>query len=248
VATGSGALFKIVDGVSTPLTGVAGAVGIWGFAGNDLYVIAGNAVYSGDGVGPWTSVATLPGGTVNQIWGDQATGTLIVTGFNSRYLQRVGGTWTEPPATSGGLEGIWGCDFAHVWIAGGSGQINTWSPGGVSLDPTYPGGATVRFLSGTGCSDVWAGGPNSTLFHYDGAAWNQVAVAGDQIFITAIASQSDGVVYVGGEQSKVAAVTAAGITSRMRSNDQWDDINTFWRLDNGDLFVGGDKHAIFGRR
>lgn len=248
VAEGSGELWKIVDGVATPLTGVTGAVGIWGFSGSDLYIIAGDAVYSGDGVGPWTSVATLPGGTAKQIWGDQATGTLIVTGLNSRYLQRVGGTWTEPPASTGGLEGIWGCDFAHVWIAGGSGQVHTWNPGGLPLDPTYTSGDVVRFLSGTGCSDVWAGGPNSALSHFDGVSWNSVAIAGNQIFITAVASQSDGVVYVAGEQSKVAMVNTSGITSRTLSSEQWDDIHTLWRLDNGDLFVGGEEHAILGRR
>ena len=93
-----------------------------------------------------------------------------------------------------------------------------------------------------------AGGPNSKLFHYDGVTRNQVPVAGNQIFITAVAAQSDGVVYVGGEQSKIAAVNTGGITSRMLSSNQWDDIHTLWRLDNGEQFVGGETSASLGVR
>jgi hypothetical protein len=252
VAEGSGELWKIVDGVATPLIGVEGARDIWGVSGDELYIVADSFVYRGDGVAPWTLETQLDNTAgfllFQRIWGDPVSGTLIVTAFNGRYMQRIGGTWSEPITGGGGAEGIWGCSVADVWIATGDGSILKWSPGGLTVDATYTGGDPVRFLTGTGCGDVWAGGPNSALYHYDGVAWTPVPIAGDQIFISALASQSPGVVYVGGEQSKIAVVSMAGITSRMLASPQWDDVLTLWRLDNGELFVGGNEHATIGRR
>ncbi len=250
----SGELWKIVDGTATLLTGVYGASGIAGFSGDSIFILADSTLWVGNGVDPWqevTHLAYLGAGQeafFHSIWGDTASHTLIVTGENGRIMQRVGGLWSELPPAGLNVSGVWGCSATQAWIVSGNVQILNWTPGSVTQDPTYTGAMPLAAATGTGCNDAWAGGPNSALFHWDGIAWNEVTVAGDDIFISALAPRSEGAVYVAGEDSKVASVSAAGVTSRMTVRNQGEDIYTIWRLDNGDLVVGSESKVVIGSR
>jgi len=61
-------------------------------------------------------------------------------------------------------------------------------------------------------------------------------------------SRDVGIVYVAGEDSKVAAVSVSGATSRMLANNQNDDIRSLWKLDNGQLVVTGTHTVVLGKR
>jgi hypothetical protein len=251
-------LWKVVNGTTAVSNGIAGATDLWGFSGTELYVIADSTVWRGDGAGNWTFEARLGGGNADfrSIWGDPGSGTLLVTGDNGRYMQRVGGVWSEPTfGIPGGLgvnlREVWGCSASQAWIGSSDGQIWNWTPSGATQDMNYTGvyGAwPIKAFAGGSCSDVWAGGPSNALFHWNGTTWDSLFVTGDQLNIDALAYRDADAVYAGGESGLIASVTATGTVVRMAPNSQGDFIRSLWRLDNGDLVVGGDFTVMLGRR
>ena len=247
-----------VNGIATVTNGIANTTDLWGFSGTELYVVADSTVWRGDGAGNWTFEARLAGGNADfrSIWGDPGSGTLIVTGDNGRYMQRIGGVWSEPTfGVPGGLgvnlREVWGCSATQAWIGSSDGQIWNWTPGGATQDMNYTGvwGAwPIYAFAGTSCTDVWAGGPSNALFHGNGAAWDSLFVTGDQLNINALAYREGNAVYAGGEAGLMTSVTSTGTVVRMTPNSQGDFIRSLWRLDNGDLVVGADYTVMLGRR
>jgi hypothetical protein len=256
-ATTDGLVWKVVDGSATSTTGIVDVIDLWGFSGSELYAIADSTVWKGDGAGNWTVEAHLehngPEAFLISIWGDPGSETLIATGENGRYIQRVGGVWSEPVASPLGvnLREVWGCSGTQAWIGSSNGKIFNWTPAGATEDMTYTGvfGAwPIYAFAGTSCGDVWAGGPSNALFHWNGSAWDSLFVTGDLFNINALAYRDDNAVYAGGEGALLASVTSTGSMVRMQVGNQGDFVRSLWRLDNGDLFVGADNTVTLGRR
>lgn len=248
-------LWKVVDGVYTQLTAPAGAYKIWGFSGDELYVTADSQVWRGDGVGPWTLEATLVGNGdyLNDIWGDPASGLLIVIGDGGRWMTREGGTWAVGPDLHANFTGVWGCSASEAWLVSQDGPVVHWQSGTATIDPAYDGpyGASNYYhanVTGSGCNDVWVTGEGSFTFHWTGAAWDSVDIGTPIYGVDAVAMRAPGELYMGGDQGNAALVNGAGIMTHFTiPTDGW-SVGGFWRLANGELMAYSEGKVLRGLR
>ncbi|MFK7928401.1 MAG: hypothetical protein AB8H79_09430 [Myxococcota bacterium] len=69
----------------------------------------------------------------------------------------------------------WGPDGGDTWIVGGqpeTGLVLRGTAGALDEVPLPDGTPLLNWVHGTAADDVWVGGLNGTLLHWDGAAWS----------------------------------------------------------------------------
>jgi hypothetical protein len=248
---GTGAIAKIENGAVTELNPLPGAHNIWVRNAGEIYVEDGNAVYKGDGVGAWTLEVGTAGLPVSDIWGDAASGNMLVTLLTGDLLIKQGGSWT--PISLGGmtLTGVWGCGPTQAWITTSQGEVFRWNGGpGVTLDTdffgVYGAMAPLNAITGTSCSDVWVGGPVGAV-HWDGNDWTLVTTG---MPVLAVAPRSPGRAYLlHGQASNFEVIAdSAGNKSYFQLQTQNRLVMAAWRLTNGELIVAGERYVLRGVR
>ncbi|MBN9164601.1 MAG: hypothetical protein J0I07_26805 [Myxococcales bacterium] len=126
---------------------------------------------------------------------DAESDTPTLTGFNTQTVYA--------------LHGVWAAAENDVWAVGATGTVRRYR-GDARFWESYDEIPTQEHLyavAGTSPSDIWVAGEDAIVFHYDGAAWTRVKVAGldgrrprfDRIWIAA-----PGKVWVAGQGAIVS--------------------------------------------
>ena len=105
-------------------------------------------------------------------------------------------------APEGAFLSAWGVDPMDVWVVGGQAEAGlvlrgsqaTWIPH--SLPEGTP---LLNWIHGTAANDIWTGGLNGTLLHWNGNEWTDYSVDIDEAFWGIYANSSSDIVAVGGE-------------------------------------------------
>jgi len=176
--------------------------GMWGRGAADVWAIGsangglGQATvwhcdgWNGGAPG-WVETRTTPGAmpwdsepSFNAIWGDPDGEVWVVgDGGKTRYSsgwKDGAATWVVVDSgTSLPLHALWGTGN-EIWAAGAAGTVRRFArqPDGTVTtdDVAFPNRATIRALAGFASNDIWAGGSDGTLAHWDGTAWELVDI------------------------------------------------------------------------
>ncbi len=103
--------------------------------------------------------------------------------------------------TRGAWLSVWGSSADDVWIVGGQPDAGVVLRGsGTSFSQqTLPSTVPIlNWVHGTGPDDVWVGGVQGTLLHFDGTAWTDLSLPVDEAIWGLYAVASDDVYAVGG--------------------------------------------------
>jgi hypothetical protein len=126
----------------------------------------------------WCWERPLPqGSTLVAAWA-AATDDVWAVGSDGIIMHWDGRTWTSRriPGVSDDFGTVWGSGPQDVWVGGGSGMTYHWN--GTAFAPA-PGPYEATGISGTGPRDIWAVmNLTSAVTHYDGSAWAQTALPG----------------------------------------------------------------------
>ncbi len=89
-----------------------------------------------------------------------------LTGFNTQTIIALHGVWVAGPN--------------DVWVVGSTGTVRRWrgDPRFFEAYDEVPTKQHLRVIAGSSPSDIWIAGDEGTVFHYDGAEWTRMKVAG----------------------------------------------------------------------
>ena len=180
------------------------ATDVWA-VGKSSFGLAQTTVWHSDGwnggAPRWTPTTTTPGAmpwdtepTFNAVWGTPSGEIWVVgDGGKTRYSsgwENGAATWAVVDSgTSLPLYALWGTE-KEVWAVGAFGTVRRFTrdaEGKVTTeDVAFPNHSTLRSLLGFAGNDIWAGGSDGTLAHWDGATWTLVDVAVDDTRLTEI--------------------------------------------------------------
>jgi PKD domain len=177
-----------------------GAVsGLWGTSRNDVYAVgAGGVVAHYDGT-TWTTLPThIPSGALYRIWGNPATGDLVVAAsVGAFHSADRGATWQAVNLVPNSVNitmGVWGTDSGDVFVAGAaqnpgasalvahsSDSGANWPQVWTTPTNTLPSAPVLSGIAGRNAQDIFAVGgggaingvvfTTSTILHYDGVGW-----------------------------------------------------------------------------
>lgn len=105
-------------------------------------------------------------------------------------------------ASEGAFLSAWGIDSSDIWVVGGQaeagivlrGSQDTWTP-----HPLPENTPLLNWIHGTSDSDIWTGGLNGTLLHWNGTEWTDYRLDIEEAFWGIYANSSNDIVAVGGE-------------------------------------------------
>jgi hypothetical protein len=248
IATGdpSGKVGRIVDGVLTEqLTNWSRPSHIGGISSTEVYISSDAGLFRSDG-NDWNFETFTQNGVISAIWGDTATGNMIITSDAGDVKTRVGGNWdTFFGAIPAGADAkIWGCSVTNAWIAV-SGQFFRWNGTAATQDLSFDainGGAPIFGLSGTSCNDLWAVGGFGAA-HFDGTGWTSVGFGG----WGAVAARSPGLAWMfdlSGSYGRIQKTDGSGWYVGIPTQER--AITAVWRLASGDLLVAGNGFLLWG--
>lgn len=169
--------------------------GTWGYAPDDWWSVGG---YEGNSGEIWflngtnwvdTYSPEQEGRCFFHVHGIASDDTWAV-GEGGMVYHWDGVSWTEWdsgsfPDAAKNLYGVWQQDANNVWVCGGT---TTWDPGGGTgaiyhLDVTSGiwtiqpvAVSTMHCLWGFGGNDIYCGGNDNTMLHYDGAVWTAMVM------------------------------------------------------------------------
>lgn len=128
-------------------------------------LVACREVYRIDGRSADELWAVGPRGAAFRVTNAEADAPTL-TGFN-----------TETMVT---LRGVWVAGTNDVWAVGSSGTVRRWrgDPRFFEAYGEVPTNRHLYAIAGSSPSDIWIAGDEGTVFHYDGAAWRRVKIAG----------------------------------------------------------------------
>jgi hypothetical protein len=178
-----------------------GANAMWGSSSDDIWFVRGFELTHWNGV-EMTDVQP-PDSPGSELYGTSANDVRVTT-FSSQVDHWNGSAWTSEPGPEGALYRLWasGPDdwYAVGWNNDGA-VIWRRGAGGV-WDVVYMNPAAFEFVSiwGASADDIWvASGTGTSLVHFDGNAWSEVAVpAGGNVYAIH-GTRSDDVVFVGSQ-------------------------------------------------
>lgn len=152
--------------------------GVYGFAGNDAWLVGQARALHWDGAHLVPSDVPIDG-QFTDVFGTRSNDVWAVS-TSGQAAHWDGETWHVVDTTfPGWLDAVWGASADDYWAAGGHshdgapGLVARWD-GKVWTVSTLPCNCQVTALSGTGKNDVWAVGSWGTILHYDGKAWSVV--------------------------------------------------------------------------
>jgi hypothetical protein len=99
--------------------------------------------------------------------------------------------------TSSGLTGIWAYDTNSVYLA--SGALRKYENGVIKVVDlthlTFSTGQAINKLWGSSENNIWGIGPNGTIVHYNGVAWNKITFDEGWRFDAITGSKQTGIAY-----------------------------------------------------
>ena len=191
----------------------------------------------------------IPFGThPRDIWADLTGNSVVILTDDGTVSSFAGGIWQQS-GTSKNLNAVWGCDANFAWIVTEEGEIWDWAFGSTGPDPLFAGSPTpLRVVGGSSCTDVWAGGDDGAMYHWDGAAWSDLSHPSPGQRWGAIGSPSPGVVMVAGAAGSAAIFTVGGGYQEFQLPTQGKGITALQRLANGDVYAAGANVLLHGFR
>jgi hypothetical protein len=252
-------LWKVVGNSRAQLTAPVGAKAIWGFSSTELYVVAYNQVWRGDGVGTWQLEATLTnfggGEHLTKIWGDAGSGLLIVIGQNGRWMSRHFGAWGEWQTGGADWTAVGGCDGSNAWLATAAGPVWKWTDGAFNVDGVYnlaSGGINrhIGAITAWSCDDVWFVGSDPIAFRYVSVLGTYGVInTGIQIdSVTTAVMQGAQQVAFGGAGGSAATVSDFYGNTRLTVPTHGTRISALWKLQNGTLMATDASRILRGLR
>lgn len=156
-------------------------VAIWGASRDDVYAATNGDLLHYDGIawhparrGRTFGIEALAG-TNDGLWATRG----------SFVSHEVGGVWKDETEAryQANLDAIWIAGDGEVFAVGGSGarvhgRAGAWSEEDDMGDQAH-GAPTLHAVDGASARDVWAVGDWGVTFHWDGAAWTRIAIAGE---------------------------------------------------------------------
>ena len=149
----------------------------------------------------------------NDVWmvGDEGT----AFRWNGERLIRLAST--ESP----GLLGVSAASADAAFAVGSGGALARWNGYSFVTPPPLPTPTTGVFYQATvssGPSDIWAGGSNGTLVHYDGSRWTQIPGIPQSSTIRSLSLSSTGEVWaagslIGGQPMVLRGTLASGFST-----------------------------------
>jgi len=206
--------------------------GIWGTSPDNLWVVGQNGTIlhsvSRGGVVEWESVPSPVDYDLYAVWGSGPTDIWAVGGPGT-YQSRAGAIryyngpeglkwyevlqscWTCPNITNEAavLKGVWGSASNDIWAAGTRGELIHWD-GTSWTRPVYDGqpfrfdehASNVRFVFGTGPTDVWAGGAGA-FAHFDGQRWRHIPEGPQRLSNLRGMSGTAGLLWIVGDEAAI---------------------------------------------
>lgn len=202
---------------------------VGGSSWHDVWVVgAGGVILHFDGC-EW---AAVPSGTTEDLWWVHAFGGghAVVSGAAGTLLRvQLGGPAVAvETGTTSILFGVWGAAPEDLWTVGfdpkGGGAIVLRVRGGEvdSLPVPVPDGAAVAApfkVAGSGPSDVWIGGRDDLVLHYDGETLTPTPTGAglDGDWVTVAMSGGRPVLVGGASNARIAERSADGASWRVHS-------------------------------
>jgi hypothetical protein len=250
----AGAGLQHFDGTQwTQLLGVNQFVGVWGAAPGDIWFgdSSGN-VWHWDG----SKVTELPTlGTNGGIVAGTAANDVWYAANPPWHFD--GASWTShalPDATAY-VDGMWGIRPDDWYAMGGSGTTmpieQVWHWDGTTWTSVYQGalpGSVLENLQtiwGSASNDIWTLGPGlGHLIHFDGAAWQAVALPTAGAAVSAIhGTASDDVVFAG-RNGYLARWNGSAIVELSRGADVSQNWTGVWGASASDVWLVNDNGSL----
>lgn len=82
--------------------------------------------------------------------------------------------------TTNALFGVWAASSNDVWAVGATGTVRRYrgDPRFWEIYEGIPTTVQLRAISGSSPNDIWVTGDDATAFHFDGATWSRLKIAG----------------------------------------------------------------------
>ena len=188
----------------------------------------------------------------NNVW---AVGYIDLPSGSSGIIKWDGINWQPFIASSGVKYGIYGFNETSIFVVGESanrGFVGIWN--GINwteynYNYFYAKGDTIYPLNeiwGSSPEDVWAGGKNGTLIHWNGTDWEKVQteITGD---ITALYGISHDEIYLAAASVNYSALYFYNGTNwNLESELPGIYAITLWKKPSGKLYVGGTGFFEYG--
>jgi hypothetical protein len=91
-----------------------------------------------------------------------------------------GERWSIPERAGGQVHAAWARARDDVWFVGERGRVERWNGTRISAS-VLPADSMPLVIGGVGENDVWVGGTNGLLAHWDGASWRTFDVGGREV-------------------------------------------------------------------
>lgn len=117
----------------------------------------------------------------------------------------------------------WADGSGDVWVVGGqpeTGIVLRGTASNLAEVPLPEGTPLLNWVHGTGPDDVWVGGLNGTVLHWDGAAWSDRSLEMEEA-VWGLYAMGPGDVWAVGGTSAWGGQTAR---IRHRTGETWDDV------------------------
>jgi hypothetical protein len=173
------------------------AAATWTIDSKDVWVV-GNGIEHWDGTS-WTQ--QVPGGagaasTFTSISGSFSTDVWAVGPAGVEHYDGTAWAPVTVPASTGTPAAVWVSSLENAWVVGAGGSVIESAGTSFVVLPTGPK-ADLTAVTGTSITDVWVGGVDGTLAHWDGSTWTEtVSPAGRPVTDMWTAEGADGVLFV----------------------------------------------------
>ncbi|ETR72481.1 MAG: hypothetical protein OMM_01685 [Candidatus Magnetoglobus multicellularis str. Araruama] len=174
---------------------------VWGMDKSKHYIVGESGtilIYNDSQWIPMTSTNTE---SLHSVFGFSETD-VVAVGADGTILQFNGDEWKiQTPVVDTFLWGLWGVDNTY-YAVGASGTIlqgenGHWEPMNI------PTGTDFRDIWGSSKNDIFVVGNQSTIFHYNGSTWSEMAGTYTQTDLRCIWGFSPENVYAGGVNGTV---------------------------------------------
>jgi len=151
---------------------------VWGFAdGGGCAIDHDGGIYQyTDGV--WSPMDSLEEERPRAVWGTSADDLYIASRIGSCRAGSVvhydGQAWTTTLETNHGLTGIWGTSNEDIFTVGAYQDTIYHFDGQDWINHHLPVNEHILALHGRAPDDVYAGGANGAVLHYDGTTWTRL--------------------------------------------------------------------------
>lgn len=216
---------------------------MWGSSSDDMYVGGGKGMsgclYHYDGTA-WEPVVISPfTPIVFGIWGSSAEDVYVV-GIGGLY-HFDGFSWTGID-NSHVWQGVWGSAPEDVFISGSEIRHYDGADWTTMTIPASGASPSIRSVWGTGSTDVYAVGTNSTVLHYNGNSiqeWSALdaGLSGTSYDLYDIWGSADDDLFAVGAGSTILHYNGSSWTEMDSHLSYWDWIHSIWGSSSSDVYA-----------